>query len=108
MNDIELHLNILSSFQTVQWPDHISNGGTAVTKTSGADTAEITETVATFRDPKFYMKGTELHTSRKPADLSDFWAAHRARLVGVGAVGRCASHRARGDSDNAKLIDDAT
>lgn len=65
---------------TNTWPDHFTNGGTGVAKLSGAHVEEIAASIEAFGDPMIYLKGEELHTSRKPADLSDFWAAHRARL----------------------------
>lgn len=63
----------------VQWPEHFSNGGTGVTKTSGDETRQITESVFLFNDPEIYMVGSELHCSRKRVDLSNFWKFHRER-----------------------------
>ncbi len=66
---------------TNTWPDHFTNGGTGVTKLSGTDVEEIAASIEAFGDPRIYLNGKELHTSRNPADLSDFWAAHRVRLA---------------------------
>jgi hypothetical protein len=78
------HERILES-RRVQWPEHWTNGGTGITKTSGSDTEEIAATVAAFGDKRIYMKGTELHCSMERVNLSDFWAYHRARLAAVEA-----------------------
>lgn len=60
--------------------EYTSHGGTFVTNTSGKDTEEITASVEAFGDPEIFMKGKEMHTTRKPFDLSDFWEAHRKRI----------------------------
>lgn len=67
------------SFSRPSWPEHALNGGTAVTRTSEPDTTQISESVQAFGDPSIFMKGTELHTTRKPFNLSDFWQFHRER-----------------------------
>ena len=61
-------------------PDHASLGGTFVTNTSGKGTEEITASVEAFGDPEIFMRGVALHSTRKPFDLSDFWAAHKLRV----------------------------
>jgi len=35
--------------------------------------------VKQFNDPAIYVDGDELHSTRKPTDLSDFWAFHKER-----------------------------
>ena len=62
-----------------QWREHWTNGGTGVTKTSGETTSKISKSVELFGDPEIYMVGSELHSSRKRFDLSDFWEFHRER-----------------------------
>ncbi len=69
---------LLYPWTVTGWSDHWTNGGTGITKTSEPHTTEITDSVTAFGDPEIYMKGTELHSSRR--DLSDFWEFHRARL----------------------------
>lgn len=61
------------------WPEHWSNGGTGVTKTSEPDTTAIAASVTAFNDPQIFMRGSELHATRRPCDLSDFWAFHDAQ-----------------------------
>lgn len=60
------------------WQFHRSNGGTGLTRTSGKDTAEIQQSVEEFGSAEFFMKGSELHTTRN-GDCSDFWSFHYAR-----------------------------
>lgn len=61
----------------IDWPEHFSNGGTAVTK--GVDD-NIRDSVQAFNDPHIYVDGETLHTTRaKPVDLSDFWKFHYER-----------------------------
>ena len=67
-------------------PDHISNGGTFVTETGihhdpACNRADIAQSVREFGDTAVYMTGTALHTTRKPADISDFWRFHEARIA---------------------------
>lgn len=63
------------------WPEnHALNGGTFVMNTSGKHTEEIAESVEAFNDPQIFMIGNQLHTTRVPFNLSDFWAAHRKRF----------------------------
>ena len=61
------------------WEDHVSNGGTGLSKHGDPEiAASIALSVKEFGSSDFFMVGTELHTRRK-GDCSDFWAFHRAR-----------------------------
>ena len=59
---------------------HALNGGTFVTITSGNDREEIAASVAEFGDTEIFMRGIELHCTRRPFNLSDFWAYHKMRV----------------------------
>lgn len=67
------------------WPRHWTNGGTGITRrsafTSAATYAAIAESVRLFGDKQIWMEDgiNELHTSRRPFNLSDFWAFHGSR-----------------------------
>lgn len=61
------------------WPEHWTNGGTAISKgCAGA----VADSVAAFGDPAIFMRGEELHSTRKPMNLSDFWEFHLTRNGG--------------------------
>ncbi len=59
------------------WPEHWTNGGTGVTKSSPPETEKMAATVALLNDPAVFMIGSELHSTRQPLDLSDFWKLYR-------------------------------
>lgn len=68
-------------FEEIRVPEgHALRGGTFVTNTSGRDTQQITDSVAAFGDEEIFMRGIELHTTKRPFNLSDFWAYHRMRV----------------------------
>ncbi len=69
--------------QRIQWPEHRINGGTGVSKMSGQDASEVAKSVKAFGDPEIFMRGNELHATRKRVDLSDFWEFHRKRTPGL-------------------------
>jgi hypothetical protein len=61
--------------------DHALNGGTFVQKCfHPKDASELSDSVTQFNETSIWMKESELHTSRKPFDLSDFWKFHNARM----------------------------
>jgi hypothetical protein len=68
-------MNFITSARPIQWPDHWSNGGTGITKTTEPRTTEITAAVKAFGDPAIFMKGSELHANKH--DLSEFWEFER-------------------------------
>lgn len=61
----------------VQWPEHFTHGGTGVTRCIVTDANEMRRIVAAFGDPKIFMLGNDLHSTRSPMDLPDFWEFYR-------------------------------
>ena len=63
------------------WQEHWSNGGTGITKTNGPETAQITACVVAFGDPEIFMKGSELHSTKR--NLNYFWEEYRKHFQGM-------------------------
>lgn len=83
MNDYRF-VNLARPLNLTAWSEHWSNGGTGVTGTSGDETERMTSCVEAFGDPEIFMKGTELHCSRKfegMLNLEDFWRFYESRYM---------------------------
>lgn len=67
----------------VSWPEHWTNGGTAITRLLSEPTAtQVRESVVAFNDPQIFLNEAkdEMHSTRKPLNLSDFWHFHYTRI----------------------------
>jgi hypothetical protein len=57
------------------WPEHWTNGGTGITKTSEPATSRYRQVIRDYGDPRIWMSGDEMHATMY--DLSDFWEFER-------------------------------
>ena len=60
-------------FKQTQWEEHWSNGGTGFTKFNPSEKAKYEKAIELIGDPKIFLIGDSLHSTRDLPDLSDFW-----------------------------------